>query len=82
MAASAALLEAGFFVQGIRPPTVAANTSRLRIGLSALHSSAHIDALLQALGRLAPEGMDRAAAPSQAISPASPSASPSAEPLR
>ena len=46
MALSAALLEQGVFAQGIRPPTVPAGTSRLRITLMATHSDAQIDGAL------------------------------------
>ncbi|MGH8515909.1 MAG: 8-amino-7-oxononanoate synthase [Panacagrimonas sp.] len=49
MAASKALLERGLWVAGIRPPTVPAGTSRLRITLCATHEPAHVDALLDAL---------------------------------
>ena len=48
MAISARLLEAGFFVRGIRPPTVPEGTSRLRVVATAAHSDADVDALLVA----------------------------------
>ena len=41
------LLQNGFLVNAIRPPTVAKNTSRLRISLSALHTKNEIDRLLE-----------------------------------
>lgn len=47
MALSAYLLQNGFLVSAIRPPTVPENTSRLRISLSALHSENEIDRLLE-----------------------------------
>jgi 8-amino-7-oxononanoate synthase len=46
------LLEAGFLVVAIRPPTVPNGTARLRITLSAEHTEAQIDALVEALGRV------------------------------
>ena len=49
MAISSALWERGFFVQGIRPPTVPEGTERLRITLSALHTHAHIHQLVNEL---------------------------------
>jgi 8-amino-7-oxononanoate synthase len=50
VAASAALREHGVWVPAIRPPTVPAGTARLRITLSAAHTSGHIALLLEALG--------------------------------
>lgn len=49
MAASRLLCERGLWVTAIRPPTVPAGTSRLRITLSAAHEREHIDRLLDAL---------------------------------
>jgi 8-amino-7-oxononanoate synthase len=46
---SAALREAGILITAIRPPTVPAGTSRLRITFSAGHSEAQVDRLLDAL---------------------------------
>ncbi len=56
MRASAALLERGFFVVGIRPPTVPAGTSRLRLTLSAAHSDADVEGLVSALAELKVSG--------------------------
>jgi 8-amino-7-oxononanoate synthase len=47
MALSAYLLQNGFLVNAIRPPTIPENTSRLRISLSALHSEDEINRLLE-----------------------------------
>lgn len=52
MGASRALEAAGFLVVAIRPPTVPQGAARLRVTLSAAHSSDQIDALLEALGAL------------------------------
>jgi 8-amino-7-oxononanoate synthase len=54
MAASARLLEVGFLVQGIRPPTVPPGTSRLRVTVSAAHEPSEIDGLAAALARIVP----------------------------
>ena len=43
MRLSARLLESGVFVQGIRPPTVPVGTARLRVSMSARHTSQHIE---------------------------------------
>jgi len=49
VALSTALWERGLWVPAIRPPTVPAGTARLRLSLSAAHTSADIDRLLAAL---------------------------------
>lgn len=46
---AARLIEQGFHVQAIRPPTVPQGTARLRITLSAEHTSAQIDGLVEGL---------------------------------
>jgi 8-amino-7-oxononanoate synthase len=47
--ASAVLLDAGLLVPAIRPPTVPAGTSRLRVALSAAHERADVARLVDAL---------------------------------
>ena len=49
VSAAAQLLEAGFVVTAIRPPTVAEGSSRLRVTLSAAHTDEQVDRLLNAL---------------------------------
>jgi 8-amino-7-oxononanoate synthase len=51
LAARDRLERAGVCVSAVRPPTVPKGTSRLRIGLSAAHTDADLDRLLEALGR-------------------------------
>jgi 8-amino-7-oxononanoate synthase len=52
MEASAWLREQGLFIPAIRPPTVAANTARLRISLMATHTDSQITRLLSAVKEL------------------------------
>lgn len=54
LTASETLRRGGILVPAIRPPTVPQGESRLRITLSAAHSAAQVDRLLDALGELSP----------------------------
>lgn len=51
--ASRQLEQKGILVTAIRPPTVPANTARLRVTLSAAHTEQELDQLLSALAQLA-----------------------------
>jgi 8-amino-7-oxononanoate synthase len=44
-----ALRRRGFWISAIRPPTVPEGTARLRVTLSAAHTEAQVDGLLEAL---------------------------------
>lgn len=55
MALSECLREKGFLIGAIRPPTVPAGTSRLRITLSAAHTEDQVDSLLAHLADCWPE---------------------------
>ncbi len=52
------LFEEGFHIPAIRYPTVAKGSARLRITVNARHTTAQIDALCKALGRLCPMPME------------------------
>ena len=51
------LLDAGLYVQGIRPPTVPEGTSRLRVSITAAHEASDIARLGIALDRLEQDGL-------------------------
>ncbi|MDP2904330.1 MAG: 8-amino-7-oxononanoate synthase [Methylovulum sp.] len=53
VAVSQALLDAGFLVSAIRPPTVPQGSARLRVTFSALHEEQQVDRLLDALAKAA-----------------------------
>jgi 8-amino-7-oxononanoate synthase len=50
---SAKLRDAGFWATAIRPPTVPQDTARVRLALTAAHTEADIDRLIEALGTAA-----------------------------
>ena len=46
------LIELGFYVPAIRPPTVPKESARLRVSISALHSKGDIKKLAQAINKI------------------------------
>lgn len=56
MTSAARLLDAGYYVQGIRPPTVPKGTSRLRLAVMASHTEDDINGVIAAVGELAAQG--------------------------
>jgi len=52
LAISKRLIEAGFFVPAIRPPTVPRGTAMLRVSLTAAHTDEDLQGLLEALKKL------------------------------
>jgi 8-amino-7-oxononanoate synthase len=52
LSAQQELLNAGFWVVAIRPPTVPAGRARLRVALSAAHTEDQVDALVEVLGSI------------------------------
>jgi 8-amino-7-oxononanoate synthase len=54
LAASATLLEKGFLVPAIRPPTVPPGSSRLRVTVSAAHTDDQVAGLVAALAEIPP----------------------------
>ena len=56
LAAADALARRGLLVTAIRPPTVPPGTSRLRVALSAAHTTDQVDRLATALAELFPDG--------------------------
>ncbi|MGE5304193.1 MAG: aminotransferase class I/II-fold pyridoxal phosphate-dependent enzyme, partial [Alphaproteobacteria bacterium] len=55
MRLSERLLGRGIFAQGIRPPTVPAGTSRLRVTVMATHTGEHLQRALSAFEEIANE---------------------------
>jgi 8-amino-7-oxononanoate synthase len=52
--ASSELNEQGIWISAIRAPTVPLNTARLRITLSAAHTTQDVDQLVKALSQTSP----------------------------
>jgi glycine C-acetyltransferase/8-amino-7-oxononanoate synthase len=58
IAASKKLVDAGFFIPAIRPPTVPEGTARLRVNITAPHTHEDIDRLVEAIQTLGIEWPD------------------------
>jgi 8-amino-7-oxononanoate synthase len=61
--AAARLLDQGLLVPAIRPPTVAPDTCRLRVALSAAHTDEQVARLVDALAGITTDRTDRAGGP-------------------
>jgi 8-amino-7-oxononanoate synthase len=59
LALSESLRELGVLISAIRPPTVPEGTARLRVTLSAAHTEAHVEKLLDALEMVTARGAGR-----------------------
>ncbi len=59
LAAAARLLDAGLHVPAVRPPTVPAGTSRLRVTLTAAHTEAEVRSLAASIAGATGDGRDR-----------------------
>ncbi len=64
---SADLMERGVFVHGFRPPSVPAETSRLRITPMATHDPFHVEHCIQAFQSLAPRYARSTSSPTHAL---------------
>lgn len=56
LAVSGQLFDSGYLIPAIRPPTVAPNSSRLRVSLTSGHTDAQVDALADLLATLVAPG--------------------------